>query len=295
MSSDLFEVLSLAARYLFTLLGVLIVLRSFSWLLIDHREKHRRLRSLPDAGCVGELVVLSGSPELPEGTLIPVPWEGVLGSVRSCDLVIPCPGVRKRHLSFSFRPAWGLLLRPLSGCEASVNDTLLTCRSPAEETPLMSGGLLRVGSALLRLRLFAGLDHAAPAAPAESSPDPGSVFRPEGQVPAGWNDGTLPVAPAGWNGDTQPVPPAGWNDGTLPMPTTGWNDGTQPVPPANWNDGTQLVRPAGWNGDTQSVPPAGWNDGTQPVTGNSSEGTSGSDQAPARRRRADRWGADFGE
>ena len=94
MSSDLYEVLSLAARYLFALLGVLIVLRSFIWLMHDRAERRLRLRNLPDAGMIGELTVLAGSADLSPGTVIPVPWEGVMGSVRSCDLYIPCEGIR---------------------------------------------------------------------------------------------------------------------------------------------------------------------------------------------------------
>lgn len=58
MGSDVYEVISLAARYWFTFLGVLIVWRSFRWLRKDRKAKHRRLKQLPDAGMVGELVVL---------------------------------------------------------------------------------------------------------------------------------------------------------------------------------------------------------------------------------------------
>lgn len=69
----------LAARYWFTFLGVLIVWRSFRWLRKDRRAKHRRLKQLPDAGMVGELVVLTGSEELPAGVALPYPvkvcWE----------------------------------------------------------------------------------------------------------------------------------------------------------------------------------------------------------------------------
>ena len=161
MSSDLYEVLSLAARYLFTLLGVLIVLRAFAWLLSDRAEKRRRVRLLPDAGMVGELIVLNGGPDLPNGTTIPVPWEGILGSVRSCDLCVPCPGIRKRHLSFSFHAGQGLLLHPFSGCDARINDVLITCKSQESETAMTHGSFLQIGSALLRLQLFAGLDPAA--------------------------------------------------------------------------------------------------------------------------------------
>ena len=181
MSSDLYEVLSLAARYLFTLLGVLIVLRAFIWLLQDRADRRLRLRSLPDAGMIGELVVLAGSIDLSEGTVVPVPWEGVMGSVRSCDLYIPCEGIRKRHLSFSFQPGKGLLIHPCSGCEARVNDVPLTCRSREDESPMVHGSFLQVGSALLRLRLFAGLDQRAGFDSPEPVPDGVPLYPPSGE------------------------------------------------------------------------------------------------------------------
>ena len=163
MSSSLFEVLSLAARYLFSLMGVIIVLRSFAWLLAERSERHRVLRTLPDAGTIGELVVLEGSEELPAGLSIPVPWEGVLGSVRSCDIVVPCPGVRKRHLTFSWETGTGLTILPCSGCEAQVDGVTLNVRTREKDArPMVHGSFLKVGSALLRLRVFAGLDTAEP-------------------------------------------------------------------------------------------------------------------------------------
>lgn len=47
-------------RYWFALLGVLIVVRTFIWLMKEHRERHRRQHHLPDAGTVGRLLVLDG-------------------------------------------------------------------------------------------------------------------------------------------------------------------------------------------------------------------------------------------
>ena len=161
MSAELYEAVSLTARYLFAFLGVLIALRAFLWIWADRAEKHRRLRQLPDSGMIGEMVVLEGSDELSEGTSLSVPWEGVLGSVRSCDVVVPCPGVRRHHLHFSFETGIGLVISPDSGCEAEVDGEALTCRSDGHARPMTHGSFLRVGSALLRLRVFSGLDSRA--------------------------------------------------------------------------------------------------------------------------------------
>ncbi len=169
-SSQLWTILYSVARWILPALAALSVLFILFWLLSDSRSRHESLRSLPGSGTVGELVVLSGSRDLDPNTWFPVPREGILGSVRSCDLVIPCPGVQPKHLDFSWEDGVGLLIHPRSGCEALVNGIPLTCRTKAASAPLTHGSLLQVGSAVLRLHLFAALDNTAAPAP-QSPPD----------------------------------------------------------------------------------------------------------------------------
>ncbi|MGN1020837.1 MAG: hypothetical protein ACI4O7_10785 [Aristaeellaceae bacterium] len=171
MPDDLYEILALGMRYWFLLLGALIVWRSFRWLRKDRREKHRRLRQLPDAGMIGELVVLVGSDELPEGTAIPVPREGVLGFLRTCDVVVPVPGVAGHHLDFTFQDGKGLLITPWRGQSCQVDADELTHRSKAAHYPMHHGSRLFVGDAVLRLRLFAGLETSAHPAFAPDAPE----------------------------------------------------------------------------------------------------------------------------
>ncbi len=178
MSQELYEVLSLAARYLFALLGVLIVLRAFLWQLSSRAEERGTRRRIRDSGCIGELVVITGNSSLPEGTVIPVPWEGSLGSIRSCDVPVPCRGIRRRHLWFSWEDGSGLRIQPLSGCEAMVDGVPLDCRSWKKASPMVHGSFLQVGSALLRLRVFAALDSSA------GFPEDESVFTPNAASPA---------------------------------------------------------------------------------------------------------------
>ena len=158
MPDNIYEIISLGARYWFAFLGLLIVWRSFSWLRKDRRAKHRRLKHLPDAGMIGEMVVLQGSDDLPEGTAIPVPRAGVLGFLRTCDVVVPVDGVAGKHIDFSFQDGKGLLLFPLRGQSCVMDDTELTHRSKTKKHPMCHGSRLEVGDAVLRLRLFAGLD-----------------------------------------------------------------------------------------------------------------------------------------
>lgn len=225
MPEDIYELISLGARYWFALLGVLIVLRSFSWLRKDRRAKHKRLKRLPDAGMIGEMVVLRGSDELPEGCAIPVPREGTLGFLRTCDMVVPVDGVAPHHIDFAFQDGRGLLLFPWNGCECTMDGEELTARSKTKHFPMHHGSRLQVGDALLRLRLFAGLETEHRSAFAPDMPDDMAPL-PEAetedwqetpyvyhQVPASWTDTT---------GRYAPVPPQGWqNPGTLPQP---WQD-----------------------------------------------------------------------
>ena len=195
-SSQLWTVLYSVARWILPALAILCVLFILFWLLSDSRSRHESLRSLPGSGTVGELVVLSGSRDLDPNTWFPVPREGILGSVRSCDLVIPCPGVQPKHLDFSWEDGVGLLIHPRSGCEALVNGIPLTCRTKAASAPLTHGSLLQVGSAVLRLHLFAALDNtSAPvrqttAVYPQQFPLPRPVYEP---APDSVPYGTVPV------------------------------------------------------------------------------------------------------
>lgn len=157
VSPEIYSVLSQASRWLFIVLALMLLSLAFSWHHTDRKERRDRFKNLPGAGTVGELVVISGSDELPVDTWFPVPREGVLGSLRSCDLVIPCPGVSSHHLDFSWQDGTGLLIRPRVGCEVLIDGVPVTRRSL--DMPLIHGSVLQVGSAVLRLQLFAALSH----------------------------------------------------------------------------------------------------------------------------------------
>lgn len=158
MPEEIYEVVSLGMRYWFVFLGVMIVLRAFRWLMKDRQARHQRLRQVPDAGLIGEMAVLRGSDELPEGTMIPMPYEGTLGYVRTADVVVPVEGVARQHLDFSFQPHLGLLVYPRGKRTCAVDGAVLHGRRQARRRPMLHGSTLAVGDAVLQLRLFAGLD-----------------------------------------------------------------------------------------------------------------------------------------
>ncbi len=213
MPADKYEILALVARYWFTFLGVVIVWRSFVWLRKDARLKRKRLKQLPDAGLVGELVVLAGNETLPPGTVIPLPREGTLGSLRSCDISVPCSGVASLHGDFRFVNGVGLILTPAPRQSFMVDGEE---PGPAQrEWVLHHGSRLMVGDALLRMRLFMGLETARSAAFWQDGPDlnglPEMAMEPpqEDEAYPGGPGYTVPVVmeedfDPGWEEDTRP-------------------------------------------------------------------------------------------
>ncbi len=334
MSAELYEVLSLAARYLFALLGIVIVLRAYFWLLSDRAERKRLLRRLPFAGTVGEFVVVAGGPELPEGTAIPVPWEGILGSVRVSDLCVPCEGVRRKHLSFFYDRNLGLLIRPFSGCEAQTDAGLVNCHSRPESAPLRHGSFLGVGQAVLRLRVYAALDPSAGFDELRASDAPsreGSGFAPPSSVTgfSGSSPESLPPFPAGTPGYAPPPSMDGFpgpypesvrmtpDEGVYGNVSLSTMDGSVPYPEsvrmtpdkAPYGDAPQSF--TGIRPDPSSDNPSGYSAGSSdfspplsmnglPDQTSESSATSGprlaSDHpASSRRRRSDRWEADWSD
>ena len=159
VTPELYATVSLVSRWLFVFIALLLLFFALLWHRAERKEHRERFKNLPGAGTIGELLVLSGSDELPPDTWFPVPREGVLGSLRSCDLVIPCPGVSARHLDFSWQDGTGLLIRPHIGCEVLVDGVPVDRRSASEGVPLLHGSVLQVGTGVLRLQVFAALAH----------------------------------------------------------------------------------------------------------------------------------------
>lgn len=205
LSASLYELISLAARYWFVALVVVIVLVSFTWMWQDRLADHRRRAELPDAGMIGYFEVLQGGEGLAEGTMIPIPREGILGYIRGCDVCIPVSGIRSIHADYEFLEGKGIYLLPRKGCTLAVNGVILTHRSDPRANPLHHHQVLTLGDAVLRLLLFAGIDEPTdpglqPAALPEQPPVPAGEALP-------LFDPTDPSAP-GYPLDWQPTMPA---------------------------------------------------------------------------------------
>ena len=258
-----------ASRWLFAFFALMLLAFAFAWHFADRRERRNRLKNLPGAGTVGELVVLSGSSDLPVNTWFPVPREGVLGSVRSCDLVVPCGGVRSRHLDFSWQDGTGLLVRPRFGCDALVDGMPVSRGGAYAGAPMRHGSVLQVGDAVLRLQLFSALSDTnrsfTPQAPAAVPGQDPSLLPPQQPV---YGPCTAP----------QPLPWPGPRDqGMIPAP---------PVPPADGYPQEQPFPEQFPPDQPAAVPEPGEQEGRPDPEGR---------QLPPRRKRADRWKEDWSE
>ena len=170
MPTEVYEIIAQGARYWFLFLMALIVWRSYRWYRKDRRQYKKRLRLLPDAGYVGELVTIRGNAQLPTGTLLPVPWEGIIGSGRGCDIFLPVPDVAPKHCWFSYDREDGLRLEPYHGRTVQVDEQSRTGRG--ENLSMHHGSRLYVGDVELRLRMFAGFETAAHAHVLRDDPQP---------------------------------------------------------------------------------------------------------------------------
>ncbi len=152
MQSIAYQMLSLGARPLFLFLAVVVMLRAAFYLLREHHSRRQILRTLPDAGMVGEMR------DVESDKAYPLPREGILGSGRGCDIRLP--GIKRRHLNFAFIEGKGILLTPCSrASSASLNGRPLQRGAYA-----LHGAILQAGGYTLRIRLFAGLNVPHPAA-----------------------------------------------------------------------------------------------------------------------------------
>ena len=172
MSPQAYELISMLMRYVFVIIGLMIVWRSFRWLRRDAMAYQKELRSLPDAGLVGEMVNLN------TGEAQPLPREGVIGSSRECDIRLKGPGIQRSHARFEFEEGKGLKIIPLRRASMLLNG--LALRGPGYA---LHGTQLQAGGVPLRVRLFAGLKVPYPAA----YPEPDAVWN-AGAAPALWQE-----------------------------------------------------------------------------------------------------------
>jgi len=145
LSSDLYALVALAARYWFVALIVIILFRGWRMTVADNRRAKLLRAWMGQTGCVGEWIVNPGSKKRAS---YPIPREGVLGSGRSADVRIRHRDVRRAHAHFELREG-GLLIRPLGRAQLSVGSG-----HTGEAVFLQDGDVLTIGRLKLMLALF---------------------------------------------------------------------------------------------------------------------------------------------
>ena len=141
-----YELWALLMRYIYVFLGVLILWRAYRWLRRDARAYKKEMRSLPDAGLIGEVVDLS------TGKSQPLPREGMMGAARSCDIRVKGTGVKRKHALFALEEGKGLQIIPHLGGKVIMEG--IEVRGSAHA---LHGTIVQLGEKQLRVRLFAGL------------------------------------------------------------------------------------------------------------------------------------------
>lgn len=151
MSENLYELLALAARYLFTGLMILIVARAWRITIIDSRRAKALRRMSPETGVCGEFLVLEGDERARRGMKYPVIREGQIGSGRKADVRIRHSSIRRRHAYFLMTEN-GLSVRAHAGAPLRQSGS-----RPVRQLLLQDGDEILIG----RVRLLLVLAHTA--------------------------------------------------------------------------------------------------------------------------------------
>lgn len=142
MTEEVYELLALLMRYVFVLLGVLIVIRAYLWLYREHIAYLKAQRDRPDAGFIGELT------DEASGKSWPVGPEGLIGSSGGCDVPVKKRGLRRAHAAYRLIPGKGLAFFPRRKAELAVDGVYVR-----REGIALDRSVIRAGDACFRLNL----------------------------------------------------------------------------------------------------------------------------------------------
>lgn len=146
MTQDAYQLLAMFMRYWFVFLMGMITFRALRWLHKEQREYRKKLKVLPDAGLIGELV------DVKTGETYPLPREGYISGRRLADVSLK--GYRHQHIAFELEKGKGVAVTALRRGHRPLLDGE-TLRGTAYA---LHGSVLELGDRTLRFRLFAGLD-----------------------------------------------------------------------------------------------------------------------------------------
>ena len=150
LNANAYELLSLAMRYVFAALMVLIVIRAWRITFIDNRRANKLRRLSPDTGIIGEMMVVRGGEKARPGMHYSVTLEGTIGSGRRSDIRVRHSTVKSRHAIYQMTEE-GLFVRGHAHCRIRDGHGRL-----ARQLVLQDGEILRVGEVALLLVLSDG-------------------------------------------------------------------------------------------------------------------------------------------
>lgn len=150
MNANAYEILSLAMRYVFAALMVLIVLRGWRITIIDSRRAAKLRRLSPETGIIGQMLVIDGGERARPGMKYPLTLEGTIGSSGRADIRVRHSSVKRRHAYYQMTGE-GLFVRGHASARIAPDG-----RPPKQELYLGDGDVLRIGRVRLMLILFDG-------------------------------------------------------------------------------------------------------------------------------------------
>ena len=186
MSQSVYELIALAARYVFAGLMLLIVARAWRITIVDSRRAATLRRMSPQTGLSGELVVLEGDEKARRGMRYPVIREGMIGTSRRADIRVRHSSVRRRHAYFQLTEE-GLFIRTHAGAPMRDGDG-----RPVRAIVLPDGGEFILGRVRLLLVLTEAPEPPVHRRGRQDEDDEGYAdegYGDEGYVEAPWPDG----------------------------------------------------------------------------------------------------------
>ena len=154
MSSETYEILALAARYLFIAAAAVLLVRSWWASIVDNQNAQYRRSWRGGTGYIGELVVTGDGSRKGKrgkglkGARFLVPQAGMLGSGKMADIQIKHSDVRGRHMWIEF-DGGKLRITPV-GRRAKISAPMLT-----DGTYVMKqGDRLLIGDLHMTLNVF---------------------------------------------------------------------------------------------------------------------------------------------
>jgi len=150
VNANAYEILSLAMRYVFAALMVLIVLRGWRITIIDSRRATKLRRLSPETGIIGQMLVVDGSERAKTGMKYSLTLEGTIGSSRGADIRVRHSSVKGRHAYYQMTDE-GLFVRGHARSRVALDG-----QRPTSELMLCDGDVIRVGRVKLMLVLMGG-------------------------------------------------------------------------------------------------------------------------------------------